>query len=115
MKPTEEYILRQSEAFQEIIFYAISVIEQEVLGVELLLKWGVPYYYYKKKPFIYIAPNKAKGFVDIGFARGFQLKLHQDILVDEKRNTVKSLRYFKIDSLEDTVFREVINEAKKLY
>lgn len=115
MKPSEVYILKQSSAFQEIIYYVISVVEQELPNAELLFKWGVPYFYFQKKPFIYIAPSKSKGFVDIGFARGFQLKLHQDILVEENRNTVKSLRYFKIDSVEDLVLRELIQEAKLLY
>lgn len=114
MKPTEEYILRQSDEFQQILFYVITVVEQELPEAELLLKWGVPYFYYKKKPFCYLAPNKKRGFVDVGFAKGFQLKLHQDILVDENRNTVKSLRYFKIDTVEDEVLREVIKEAKLL-
>lgn len=115
MKPTEAYILRQSPQFQEIIYYVIAVIEQEMNSTELLFKWGIPYFYYQKKPFIYIAPNKSKGFVDIGFAKGFQLKLHQNVLVGENRNTVKSLRYYKVDSVDDNVFREVIQEAKLLY
>ncbi len=115
MKPAEEYILRQSQQFQEIIYYVISVIEQEIEEMELLYKWGIPYFYYQKKPFIYIAPNKAKGFVDIGFARGFQLTLHQDVLVGEKRNTIKSLRYFDLDTISDKILREVIQEAKLLY
>lgn len=115
MKPTDEYILRQSSEFQEIIYYVISVIEQEMDAVELLFKWGIPYFYYHKKPFIYIAPNKSKGFVDFGFAKGYELKLHQDILIGEKRNTIKSLRYFKINSVSDKVLREVIQEAKLLY
>ncbi len=115
MKPTEEYILRQSPEFQEIIYYVISVIEQEMSDTELLFKWGIPYFFYEKKPFIYIAPNKSKGFVDIGFAKGYQLVLHQEVLIGEKRNTIKSLRYFKIDSVDDLVLREVIQEAKLLY
>jgi hypothetical protein len=115
MKPSEEYILKQSPEFQEIIYYVISVIEQEMDTIELLFKWGIPYFYYDKKPFIYIAPNKSKGFVDFGFAKGYQLALHQDVLIGEKRNTIKSLRYFKIDSIKDKVLREVILEAKLLH
>ncbi len=115
MKPSEEYILRQSSEFQEIIYYVISVIEQEMHSIELLFKWGIPYFYYEKQPFIYIAPNKSKGFVDIGFAKGFQLTLHQNFLVGENRNTVKSLRYFDLETIPDNVLREVINEAKLLY
>ena len=115
MKPTEAYILRQSTQFQEIIYYVIAVIEQEMNSTELLFKWGIPYFYYQKKPFIYIAPNKSKGFVDIGFAKGFQLKLHQDVLVGENRNTIKSLRYYNLETIPDNVLREVIQEAKLLY
>lgn len=115
MKSAEEYILRQSPEFKEIIYYVISVIEQEMSDIEMFFKWGIPYFYYYKKPFIYIAPNKKQNFVDIGFARGYALKLHQDILIGEKRNTIKSLRYFKIDSVDDNVLREVIVEAKVLY
>lgn len=70
----------------------ISLIEQEISKPKLLMKWGIPYFYYEKKPFIYVAPNKIKGFVDFGFAKGYQLKLHQDILNGENRNTIKSLR-----------------------
>lgn len=115
MKPTEVYILKQSPHFQEILFYIIDVVEKELLDTELLFKWGVPYFYYKKKPFCYLAPNKKKGFVDIGFAKGFQLTIHQDVLVGENRNTVKSLRYYSLNSVKDKVLREVINEASLLY
>jgi Domain of unknown function (DU1801) len=115
MKPTEVYILKQSKEFQEILFYVISVVEKELPDTELLFKWGVPYFYYKKKPFCYLAPNKKRGFVDVGFAKGFQLTIHQDVLVNENRNTVKSLRYFNIASVEDKVLREVIHHASLLY
>jgi len=103
MKPIEEYILSQSESFREILYYVISVIEQEVPEVDLLFKWGIPYFYYKKKPFCYLAPNKKRDFVDIGFARGFQLTFYQDVLTDENRNTVKSLRYYKVSTIKDCI------------
>lgn len=115
MKPVEEYILKQSPCFQEILFYIIDVVEKELPNTELLFKWGVPYFYYNKKPFCYLAPNKRRSFVDVGFAKGFQLQRHQNILVDENRNTVKSLRYFELDSVDDIVLREVIKEASLLY
>lgn len=115
MKPTEVYILKQSPHFQELLFYVINVVEKELPESELLLKWGVPYFYYKKKPFCYLATNKKKQYLDVGFAKGFQLTIHQDILVDENRNTVKSLRYYNFESVDDKVVREVIKEASLLY
>ncbi len=114
MKPTEEFILKQSHKNKEIIFYLSIVIEQELQEFELYLKYGIPYFYYKNKPFCYLAPNK-KGYIDLGFARGFQLKLNQEVLVSKNRNTVKSLRYFQLNSVEDKVLRSVITECKLLY
>lgn len=115
MRLTDEYIFRQPEKYQSIILHLISVFEREIPELELLFKWGIPYFYYRKKPFCYLAPNHKNGFVDAGFARGFQLKQNQEYLVDEKRNTVKSLRYFSLECINNQVLVDVIQEAKSLY
>lgn len=115
MKPTEVYILSQPEKYQAMILHVISVVEQELGNNELLFKWGIPYVYFKKKPFCYLAPNHKKGFLDIGFAKGFELKNNQEVLVDENRNTVKSLRYYSLEEIDNEVLIAVISEAKLLY
>jgi hypothetical protein len=115
MKLTDEYILRQPEKYQAMILHVISVVEQELDSNELLFKWSIPYIYFKKKPFCYLAPNHKKGFLDVGFAKGFELKRNQEVLVDENRNTVKSLRYFSIEEIDNEVLIDVISEAKLLY
>ena len=115
MKPTGAYVLRQPGQYQAMILHVLAVAEQELSQSELLFKLGIPYVYYKKKPFCYLAPNHKRGFLDIGFARGFQLKRNQETLVDEKRNTVKSLRFFFIEEIDNAVLIDVISEAKMLY
>ncbi len=115
MKPTEEFILRQPQPYQAMLLHVLAVVEQELPQSELFFKWGIPYVYYKKKPFCYLAPNHKKGFLDVGFAKGFELKRNQEFLVDEKRNTVKSLRYFSIETIDHTLLIDVISEAKLLY
>jgi hypothetical protein len=115
MRHTDEYIFRQPEKQQSILLHLISVFEREIPELELLFKWGIPYFYFRKKPFCYLAPNSKKGFVDAGFARGFQLKRNQDFLVGEKRNTVKSLRYFSLEEIDNTILEDVIREARSLY
>lgn len=115
MKPTEVYILNQPEKYQAMMLHVLSVVEQELSESELLFKWGIPYLYYKKKPFCYFAPNHKKGFLDVGFAKGFELKKNQEVLVAENRNTVKSLRYFTIESINNEILIDVIKEAKLLY
>ena len=115
MKPAEAYIFKQPDLYKEILFHIIAVIEQELPDIELFFKWGIPYFYYNKKPFCYLAPNHKRKFVDVGFAKGFQLKENQEFLVDENRNTVKSLRYFKLEEIDNTILISVLKEAKLLY
>ena len=115
MKPTEEFILRQPQPYQAMILHVLAVVEQELPQSELLFKWGIPYVYFKNKPFCYFAPNHKKGFLDVGFAKGFELKRNQEVLVDEKRNTVKSLRYFSIETIDHILLIDVISEAKSRY
>lgn len=115
MKPIEEYIIKQPEKFRSIMMHVIIVVEQELPNSILLFKWGIPYFYLNKKPFCYLAVNVKKEFVDLGFAKGYQLNNYQDKLIGEKRNTVKSLRYFSLEEINNEVLIGVINEAKSLY
>lgn len=115
MKITDEYIYRQPEMHQAILMHLITVFKREIPDFEMHFKWGMPYLYYKKRMFCYLISNSKKGFVDAGFARGFQLKSNQDYLVDEKRNTVKSLRYYNLENIDNAVLVDVIKEAAALY
>lgn len=115
MKPAEEYILSLPENYKNMILHVIAVVEQILPETELLFKWRIPYIYYKKKPFCYLYANQKKEFVDIGFAKGFQLQHNQEFLVGEKRNTVKSLRYFSLNEINNDVLIAVVKEAKTLY
>lgn len=115
MKLSDEYIFRQKEPFQSILLHLVSVVERNLGQSELLFKWGMPYFYFKKRMFCYLYANTKKSYVDIGFARGFQLKNNQEFLVVENRNTVKSLRYFTLEEIDNTILESVIDEAKKLY
>ena len=115
MKITDEYIYRQSEEHQMILLHLISVFKREIPDLEMFFKWGMPYIYYKKRMFCYLISNSKKGFVDAGFARGFQLNRNQASLVDEKRNTVKSLRYYSLGAIDNAILEDVIRESQSLY
>ncbi len=84
--------------------------------VTLEYKWTVPYFYYKKKPLCYLNASHKHQFVDVGFAKGFELKNNQTHLIaDNGRNTVKSLRYYNLDEIDNAVLQSVLKEAIKLY
>ncbi|NJM79773.1 MAG: hypothetical protein HC854_09405 [Flavobacterium sp.] len=49
MKPAEEYILRQSQEYQEVLHYLVGVVEQEFPGVDLLYKWKLTFFLLQRK------------------------------------------------------------------
>lgn len=116
MKPTELYILNQPEKYQAILLHIIYVVEQTLPDIKLEYKWKIPYFYYKKKPFCYLNASHKNDFVDIGFAKGFQLKKNLEYLIaDNGRNTIKSLRYKSIEDVDNDILIAVIKEAITLY
>lgn len=116
MKPADLYILNQPDKYRDILLHIVSVIENTIPEVTLEYKWTVPYFYYKKKPLCYLHASHKHHFVDIGFAKGFQLKQNQQYLVaDNGRNTVKSLRYYSLDEVDNEVLISVLKEAIILY
>lgn len=116
MKPTELYLLNQPEKYRDILLHIVAVVEHTLPEATLEYKWGIPYFYYKKKPFCYLNASHKKQFVDVGFAKGFQLRNHlTDLIADNGRNTIKSLRYYSLENINQQVLVEVIQEAKTLY
>ena len=116
MKPQEAYILKQPDNYRSMLLHIIAVIQHTVPKVTLEYKWTVPYFYYKKKPLCYLNASHKHQFVDVGFAKGFELKNNQTHLIaDNGRNTVKSLRYYNLDEIDNAVLQSVLKEAIKLY
>jgi len=115
MKPQEHYILNQPENYRAILLHIKAVIEHRIPSVTLEYKWTVPYFYLHKKPLCYLTVNAKKHYVDLGFAKGFQLKYNQNHLIaDNGRNTVKSLRYYSLEEIDHTVLQSVLKEAVTL-
>ncbi len=116
MKPADLYILNQPEKYRNILLHIASVIEHTIPNVTLEYKWTVPYFYYKNKTLCYLNASHKHQFVDVGFAKGFQLKQNkQHLVVDNGRNTVKSLRYFSLEEINNEILISVIQEAITLY
>lgn len=76
---------------------------------------GSSLFLFETETFHILGAKSQKGFVDVGFAKGFQLKANQEHLMDENRNNVKSLRYHKLEEIESAVLEAVIKEAISLY
>jgi hypothetical protein len=116
LKPAEQYILNQPPHYRDMLLCLVDVMKQTLPEATLEYKWAIPYFYYRKQPFCYLNVSHKKQFVDVGFAKGFQLKNHtKQLIADNGRNTVKSLRYTSIESIDIEVLIAVITEAATLY
>ena len=112
MKPAEDYILNQPEKYRSILMHIVSVIEHTLPEVTLEYKRKIPYFYYKKKPLCYLNASHKRDFVDVGFAKGFQLKNNIEYLIaDNGRNTIKSLRYKSLEEIDNILLISVLKEA----
>lgn len=115
MNPSGEYILNQSEPYRSILLHLQVVIETTIPEVELLYKYKIPFYYIDKKPFCYLNASHKKQFVDLGFWKGNQIKIHESHLVTENRKMMVSLRYKTIEDIDDKILKEVLIKAASLY
>jgi len=114
MKPAEEYILSQPEPFRSILLHIQILIETSFTEVELQFKWKIPFYYLDNKPFCYLNPSKKKGFVDVAFWVSAHLTKYNEYLVSENRKVVNSLRYFKLEDINEDVLLSVLDGAHQL-
>lgn len=116
MKPTGLFILNQPEKYRDMMLHVVAVIEHALPEASLEFKWKVPYFYYKKKPLCYLNSNHKRQYLDIGFAKGFQLKHNLEHLnSDDGRNTVKSLRYSSLEEIDNAILIALLQEAITLY
>ena len=115
MKPAELYILNQPEPYRSILLHVQAVIEHTIPEIKLQFKFKIPFYYYNSKPFVYLNATHKRGYVDVAFIKGYQLKLHQDCLDGEARTLVKSLHYQSLEVIDNDVLVALLQEQKGLY
>ena len=115
MNPAEEYILRQNEPFQSIMLHVRHVILNTLDHIDEKYNYSVPFYHYKKKPFIYINILKGQKFVDIAFVRGVMLQERFPQLKDyNTRKNVRSLQYEKLEEIDQEILVNIIEAAAEL-
>ncbi|WP_445747997.1 DUF1801 domain-containing protein [Polaribacter sp.] len=111
MRPAEEFILHQKEPFKSILLHLQIIIENAFSDVELHFKWNIPFYYLDSKPLCYLNPSKKKGFVDVGFWLPPEVTKFDEFLISENRKVVKSLRYYKVEEIDENLLIAVLSEG----
>ncbi len=99
MNPVENYFFNQVEPYQSIMLYVRSVIKKTLPEVEEKYSYKIPFYYYHKKPMLYIGVLKGMDYVDVAFVQGIYLEKDFPQLKDFKNR--KQVRSLQVKSLED--------------
>ena len=115
MNPVEDYFLRQEEPYRSIMLYVRSVIFQTLDHIDEKYSYSIPFYHYKKKPFMYLNVLKNQDFVDIAFVKGRLLKDDFPQLKDyNNRKNVRSLQFRSLEKLDDDLLKRVLLAAADL-
>ena len=114
MNPAEAHILDQQEPFRSILLHLKAVIETVIPEVDMKYKWRIPCFFAGKQPICYLNTVPKKGFVDIAFWNSAYLTKHIELMVAENRKVVKSLRYYSLEEIDDTVLKDVLQESYAL-
>ena len=109
MNPAESYILEKPEPYRSMLLHLQLLIECTVPKAELRYKYRIPFYYLEGKPFCYL--NQSKDYVDVGFWSAAHLSVHLELMVTAGRKIMRSLRYRSIEEIDETVLRDVLQDA----
>ena len=112
MNPAEEYILRQPEPYQSVMMHVRSIILRNLDHIEEKYSYSVPFYHYRKKPFVYVNILKGQQFVDVAFVKGAQLESNFPQLQNyNNRKYVRSLQYRSLEDIDELLLIEVLRAA----
>lgn len=101
--------MKQDEPYRSILLHLQAVIERTLPEIDLKFKYRIPFYYFGKTPFCYL--NQSKDYVDVGFWHSAHMTVHIDKMVTKDRKIIKSLRYFTLEEMEDSILIEVLHDA----
>ena len=109
MNPALNYILEQEQPYKDMLLHIQLIVEKTVPEARMGFKYRIPFYYVGTRPLCYL--NKSKDFVDVGFWHSAHLSKHIDKMEKAGRKVVRSLRYYSLEEINNTVLEEVLLEA----
>lgn len=115
MNPVEKYLFNQVEPYQSIMLYVRSVIKKNLPEVEEKYSYRIPFYYYDKRPMLYLNILKGTNYVDVAFMDGNLLEeKYPDLKNDNKRKRVRSIQVKSLEDFDELHFVDVLKDAAKL-
>lgn len=109
----DQYFIKQSENNQEVLIFLRKFILNHDMEFSEHWKYGMPFYYYRNKPFCYFHRNKKNGNPYMGLVRAKDIK--HPLL---ERGNRKKMQILELDPMEDLpidALREIFMYLKSLY
>ncbi len=107
MSPIEIFILEKPEKLRPTLKKLRGLILSASPFIEEKMVYNIPFFYGKKRIF-YLNPQET--WVDLGFCEGYLLSDHP-VLQTKNRTQVKTIRFNKIEEIEEDVLLPIIHEA----
>ena len=115
MNPVEKYLLSLIASAQSIMLYVRSVIKNNLPEVAEKYSYKIPFYYYNKKPMLYLNILKGTNYVDVAFIDGNLLEeKYPNLKNDNKRKRVRSIQVETLEDFSELEFIELLKSASEL-
>lgn len=112
MNPSEEYILKKREPFKSILIHLRVLILDHHSKMGEKISYGIPFFYYDKKPLCYLNILKGQKFVDLAFMRGMRLAKEFPEMKDfNNRKQVRSLQFYSLNEVDESLIKRVLSRA----
>ncbi|MBB6499987.1 DUF1801 domain-containing protein [Pedobacter cryoconitis] len=111
-KELDNFYLQKDEPLRGCLLALRDLILKQNESISPEWKYGMPFFYYKKKMFCYLWVNKKTGQPYIGLVDG--KKLDHPELILEKRARMKIMPFNAAEDLPVVRIREILNEAIKI-
>lgn len=109
----EEFYEKQTEPNKSCFLALRGLILNFSPDIQELVKYGLPFYYYKKKPFCYIWKDKKTNEPYIGMHKGFLIE--HPSLIKGNRTRIKILPVPPLEDISKTTLYDVFKLALEHY
>lgn len=109
----EAYYLKQEEPNKSCLLALRDIVLKYDTNISEEWKYGLPSYYFKKKPFCYFWKDKKTHEPYIGIARGFKIEHHS--LIQGDRTRIKIIPIPPTEDIPIKIIYEIFDLAVESY
>ncbi len=109
MNPALTYITNAPAPFCAMMMHLHAIILKAFPDAQLTYKWRLPFFYLDEKTMFCFLNHRGR-FVDLGMPYGSQLPYNEFLIAGENRKTLRSLRFYKLEDINDTLVLQTLQD-----